>query len=166
MLIDYLQVYLQTRFCKYADKIEAGVPQGCCTSMLLYNAATNDVITRMAEKYKVVAYADDILIGHDPRIDPKDIIAELRYELAKLGLAVAEKKCKTTANGGTIEYLGQEFKQDEPMPLSTRLNARILKEINHLSDAPATNHNKYLLLRSVVIPRVNYGPLIEVKTSP
>ena len=85
------------------------------------------------------------------------MIKELRAELAKLGLAVAERKCKSTANGGTVEYLGLEFKQDEPMPLSARLRKRIETELARLKNAPASVHNNYLLLRSVVVQRVNYG---------
>ena len=35
-------------------------------------------------------------------------------------------------------------------------------ELHLLREAPASVHDKYLLLRSLVLPRVNYGPLVEI----
>ena len=94
----------------YMHTIKAGVAQGCPLSMALFCAAIDPVIRKFATKYRLVAYADDILVGHSADISHKDVIKELKAELAKYGLAVSDRKCKSTADGGVIEYLGQEFK--------------------------------------------------------
>ena len=120
-LNELIEKYAHSRYCIYADTIKAGVAQGCPLSMALFCAAIDPVIRKFATKYRLVAYADDILVGHSADISHKDVIKELKAELAKYGLAVSDRKCKSTADGGVIEYLGQEFKQEEPLTLGQRL---------------------------------------------
>ena len=52
------------RNCDYSSEIKAGVPQGDALSMLLFCICINGVLEKLeALGYKVVAYADDIIIG-------------------------------------------------------------------------------------------------------
>ncbi|CAL6112718.1 Putative_reverse transcriptase/endonuclease [Hexamita inflata] len=41
------------------------------------------------------------------------------------------------------------------------MTAKIDKFLKVLDASPITNHQKYLLLRSVVLPKVNYAPLVD-----
>lgn len=62
----YFEEFLRNRHCKFSQKIKCGVPQGDPQSMFLFCLAINPVIIELAANVEiiVVAYADDVLIGH------------------------------------------------------------------------------------------------------
>ena len=64
--------------------------------MLLFSVVINQTIVELAKSHKVAAYADDILIGHNPNIDKNVIISQVKDMLAKYGLMVSERKCRST----------------------------------------------------------------------
>lgn len=74
LFVEYYRTYLDTRSCKYADKITSGCPAGSSTSSLAFAGALTDVITAMEAKgYQLTVFADDIQISHDQNVD-KDVV--------------------------------------------------------------------------------------------
>jgi len=57
---------------------------------------------------KIIVYADDILIAHKS-IKSTDIIKICQSEFKSVGLDVNESKSKSTEDGGTITFMGQQF---------------------------------------------------------
>ena len=89
-------------------------------SMQLFAAAIQPFINIMKGKYRydIVAYADDIIIGHDKSISEKEVIANARKELAILGLKLSENKCQSNQDiisegditeEQDVEYLSMTF---------------------------------------------------------
>ncbi|CAL5974358.1 Reverse_transcriptase/endonuclease [Hexamita inflata] len=108
-----------------------------------------------------VPCADDIQISHDQNVDKDVVLQELAALLQPLGLELALNKCSSTQDGGEITFLGQTFSQSSTVSLAERMTAKIDKCLKVLDAAPITNHQKFLLLRSVVLPKVNYAPLVD-----
>lgn len=75
-----------------------GVPQGNPLSMQLFMMAINPIIEKLENKYNVISYADDILIGADMNLDPNNIISEVSDLLKTIGLKINLLKCKSTKN--------------------------------------------------------------------
>ncbi|CAL5989749.1 Reverse_transcriptase (RNA-dependent DNA polymerase) [Hexamita inflata] len=162
LFVEYYRTYLDTRSCKYADKITSGCPAGNSTSSLAFAGSLTDVITAMEAKgYQLTVFADDIQISHDQNVDKDVVLQELAALLQPLGLELALNKCSSTQDGGEITFLGQTFSQSSTVSLAERMTAKIDKCLKVLDAAPITNHQKFLLLRSVVLPKVNYAPLVD-----
>ncbi|CAL5991490.1 Reverse_transcriptase (RNA-dependent DNA polymerase) [Hexamita inflata] len=162
LFVEYYRTYLDTRSCKYADKITSGCPAGSSTSSMAFAGALTDVITAMEAKgYQLTVFADDIQISHDQNVDKDVVLQELAALLQPLGLELALNKCSSTQDGGEITFLGQTFSQSSTGSLAERMTAKIDKCLKVLDASPITNHQKFLLLRSVVLPKVNYAPLVD-----
>ncbi|CAL5995513.1 Reverse_transcriptase/endonuclease [Hexamita inflata] len=162
LFVEYYRTYLDTRSCKYADKITSGCPAGSSTSSMAFAGALTDVITAMEAKgYQLTVFADDIQISHDQNVDKDVVLQELAALLQPLGLELSLNKCSSTQDGGEITFLGQTFSQSSTVSLAERMTAKIDKCLKVLDASPITNHQKYLLLRSVVLPKVNYAPLVD-----
>ncbi|CAL5974356.1 Reverse_transcriptase (RNA-dependent DNA polymerase) [Hexamita inflata] len=108
-----------------------------------------------------VPCADDIQISHDQNVDKDVVLQELAALLQPLGLELALNKCSSTQDGGEITFLGQTFSQSSTVSLAERMTAKIDKCLKVLDAAPITNHQKFLLQRSVVLPKVNCAPLVD-----
>ncbi|CAL6051963.1 Reverse_transcriptase/endonuclease [Hexamita inflata] len=162
LFVEYYRAYLNTRSCKYADTLTTGVQAGNSVSSLAFSICLNYVITAMEAKgYQLTVFADDIQISHDPNVDKDVVLMELSELLQPLGLELALEKCSSTQNGGEITFLGQTFSQTSTSSLAERLTDKIDKCLKVLEASPITNHQKFLLLRSVVLPKVNYAPLVD-----
>ncbi len=61
--------------------------------------AINPIIEKLENKYNVISYADDILIGADMNLNPDNIILEVSDLLNTIGLKINLLKCKSTKNG-------------------------------------------------------------------
>lgn len=104
---EYLQYFLKMRHCCYADKIAAGVPQGDPLSMALFCLTINPVIEKLIEKgYELVAYADDIMIGHDSSVDSDTVIEQCRTLFLQYGLTIKSEKCHSTQKNETVTFMG------------------------------------------------------------
>ncbi|CAL6053907.1 Reverse_transcriptase/endonuclease [Hexamita inflata] len=114
-----------------------------------------------AKGYQLTVFADDIQISHDQNVDKDVVLQELAALLQPLGLELALNKCSSTQDGGEITFLGQTFSQSSTVSLAERMTAKIDKCLKVLDAVPITNHQKFLLLRSVVLPKVNYAPLVD-----
>ncbi|CAL6014239.1 Reverse_transcriptase/endonuclease [Hexamita inflata] len=114
-----------------------------------------------AKGYQLTVFADDIQISHDQNVDKDVVFQELSELLQPLGLELALNKCSSTQDGGEITFLGQTFSQSSTVSLAERMTAKIDKYLKVLDASPITNHQKYLFLRSVVLPKVNYAPLVD-----
>lgn len=75
-------------------------------------------------------------------------------------MEINESKCHSTESG-TITFLGQEFARNDPISLGEKLCKKFNDTIKIIDEAPITIHQKYILVRSIALPRVNYGPLVE-----
>jgi len=104
--MNYVRKFLDCRHCEFRNKITCGVAQGDSNSSLLFCLGINCVIIKLSEKYTLIVYADDFLIGHSPLIDYRTVIEECKVLLAEIGLTVNILKCKTTQNNGTIKFVG------------------------------------------------------------
>ena len=127
--------FLKKRFCvlpvnmdnavrevQRGPNFDASVPQGDPVAGILFAACIQPAIDKLAEKYEVVAYADDIVLGCPQDCDVQQIISEAEQELAKYGFQLSTNKCRSTANNGEIEFLGQTYSsQDKWRPLSEKV---------------------------------------------
>lgn len=105
LFISYVLAFLNERHCRFAAKIEAGVPQGDPLSMLLFCLVIDPTLTKISAKYKGLGYADDMVVAHPPNISSQSIIEEVKQELLKYGLQVQNDKCKCTLNG-PVQFMG------------------------------------------------------------
>ena len=134
-LTKYLMAFLKKRFCvlpvnmdnavrevQRGPNFDASVPQGDPVAGILFAACIQPAIDKLAEKYEVVAYADDIVLGCPQDCDVQQIISEAEQELAKYGFQLSPNKCRSTANNGEIEFLCQTYSsQDKWRPLSEKV---------------------------------------------
>lgn len=87
----------------------------------------------------MVAYADDIVIGHNiTDISSNRVIEEVKTLFANYGLTVQERKCATTQYGGNITFMGQSFDSSAPLSLAHNVLKKIEDCINVLKGTPAT----------------------------
>ena len=110
---------MQNRLCNIVTEIgkppvemkaASGVPQGDPLSSFLFSLAMEPILEMLKAKgHEVVVYLDDFLIGINENENSQQIIELMNEEVAKYGLEINPDKCATTANGGTIQYLGQKF---------------------------------------------------------
>ena len=66
LYMNYVHKFLENRHCEFRNKITCGVAQGDSNSSLLFCIAINPIVEKLAAKYNILVYADDILIGHLP----------------------------------------------------------------------------------------------------
>jgi hypothetical protein len=103
----YIDNFLNTRYCKYSQKIKCGVPQGDPLSMHLFCLAINPLLEFFDEnKIEFVAYADDIVVGIPPTESTQELIKKASREYEKLGLTINKDKCETTDDGKEVEFMG------------------------------------------------------------
>eukprot|EP00703_Trepomonas_sp_PC1_P000390 JAP96216.1 Putative reverse transcriptase/endonuclease [Trepomonas sp. PC1] len=159
----YFDEFLKNRFCKYSANIKCGVPQGDPQSMLLFCLAVNPVINELAQKENlvVIAYADDLLVGHSSEYSSKQIIQLCRQEFSQIGLLVNEEKCQSTENNGSVKFMGQTFTQHSPVSRSAELIQTAENCIKVIDNAPISLQQKFLLTSFIAVSKVNWGPLIE-----
>src|SRR5437667_1819750 len=82
---------------------ETGTPQGGSASPLLANVYLHDVFDLWAQRWRkrhahgdviVVRYADDFIVGFQPRADAERFLAELRERFTKFGLELHSEKTR------------------------------------------------------------------------
>lgn len=133
--------------------------------MLLFCLAVEPIMGKLKEKgIKFVAYADDIVLCVDQSVDTKTIVNEMKTEYKRIGLTINDDKCSSTDNGGEIEFMGQQFQQEEAISISKKLFNKIDHTLAVIEQAPITEHEKFLFISLVAVSQVNYGPLVEQST--
>ena len=50
---------------------------------------------------------------------------------------------------------------NDPIPMHEKLKVSLDRCLKILEWAPISKHHKYILIRSIIVPRINYGPLTE-----
>ncbi len=118
ILIDYIKNFLSIRYCRlrHSDggfnikkSNGCGVPQGDPISMLCFAITIQSALKKLSKHYVIVAYADDIIIGHDKHISYLSVIKFAERVVGDLGLTLSIEKCHSTEeNDGkyTIDYCG------------------------------------------------------------
>lgn len=53
-----------------------------------------------------MVYIDDFIIGHPKNIPKEEVVRDVGNALKKLGLEINIEKCKSTASGETVKYMG------------------------------------------------------------
>lgn len=131
--------------------------------MFLFCVAADPVIKKLAQddRLQVIAYADDILIGHNADISPTEVIELCQQEFAKIGLTINHQKCKSTDEDQTIAFVGQEFMKHHPISRAEELAKKAEEAIKIIDASPLNLHQKFLMTSLVAISKVNFGPLIE-----
>ena len=74
---EYIMNYLQFRWSPRVGQTKCGLAQGSALSSFLYCLSTDIVLQILSQKYEIVAYADDILIGVDNSNPVESIIDEI-----------------------------------------------------------------------------------------
>ncbi|NBK98327.1 MAG: hypothetical protein EOM50_09940 [Erysipelotrichia bacterium] len=69
----------------------------------------------------MTVYADDILIGHDNKIDPQTVITECINLFKPIGLDINREKCNSTYGDGEIQFMGQKFNNQTAKSRSSQL---------------------------------------------
>lgn len=108
----YISAFLENRNCKFRQFIAVGTPQGDSQSTQLFCLAINPVVEELSDRnqtkkeYYLVVYIDDFIIAHPFGISKEEVLKDVSVALQKLGLEINKDKCKSTASGETIKYMG------------------------------------------------------------
>ena len=80
--------------------------------------------------------------------------------LKAYGLKVNHSKCKSTENG-QVEFLGMSFTHERVISLADRLSGEAKNLLAALDNSPVGKADTYKMLRSVVVSKVNWAPLVD-----
>lgn len=139
-----------------------GVPQGDPLSMMLFCAAIEPILEELGrmQDVQITAYADDILIAYKEQ-GRAQLMEKVEALTARYGLKVNRDKCKSTEEGGEVEFLGMEFTQERVISLAEKLDEKAKMLLTILHTSPAGRASNYRMLRAVVVSKLNWAPLVD-----
>lgn len=163
--VSYIESFLMARHTSDLGAVPAGVPQGDPLSMAIFCQSIVWPIETFLSNYRVIAYADDIVLASDPHINTDTVKEEARQALAKVGLTVEPSKCSSTS-GGSISFMGTKVLKDGPYNLAEMATRGLYSYLEALHNTDLSKHEKLRLLVFCITPSVNYGPLIDQYPGP
>lgn len=99
--VSYIASFLTARHAADLPSVPAGVPQGDPLSMALFCLSLVWPVESFLSAYKVLAYADDMILAFPPSVPA----SRARDALARVGLSVVPEKCASTQEGG-VSFMG------------------------------------------------------------
>ena len=164
-MVEYIAAFLRARHSKDLPAVPAGVPQGDPLSMALFCQSIVWPIESSLQQYKVLAYADDLIVASPPSI-PADVVRQdAARALSSIGLCVEASKC-TSTQMGAIAFMGTKIIKDAPFNLGEQASRSLAAQLDILASADLSRHDRLRLLISCVVPAVNYGPLVDAYPGP
>ncbi|CAL6088219.1 Reverse_transcriptase/endonuclease [Hexamita inflata] len=86
--------------------------QGAPLSTLLYSYSANPVILELKQRFACVNFADDTIVELKPLDTEKMALEFLDKLFGKYGMHVNTRKCKSTANGAIVTFVGTKYSQN------------------------------------------------------
>ncbi|EFO65688.1 Reverse transcriptase/endonuclease [Giardia lamblia P15] len=164
-LVLYIASFLQARHSQDLPSVPAGVPQGDPLSMAMFCLSLIWPVDTFLSRYRIIAYADDIVVAFDQGTPLETVREDARSALARIGLTVEGAKCTSTLGGG-ISFMGTRILREGPFNLAETATRALGSHIRTLQSADLTRHDRLRLLVACVVPSVNYGPLIDEYPGP
>lgn len=167
----YIERYLNARHSPDLEEHNkpnkgVGVPQGDPLSMFLFALAIQPVLEIIEEELgRVVAYADDVIIGLNEDVTAEQAIARAKEIYAQVGMEIQEAKCQTTEGDPQrlVYFLSQPYCKARRAHAAEDLLEKGKRRFQILAKYDAIPKiKKYVMLSRSVLPSVNYGPLCEV----
>lgn len=163
--VDYIASFLAARYSADLPSVPAGVPQGDPLSMAMFCLSLVWPVESFLPQYKVLAYADDMILASEPAIPADKVRDDARAALARVGLSVVTAKCTSTQDGG-IAFMGTRILRDAPYNLAEQATRSLHDYLGALRAARLPRHDSIRLLACCVVPSVNYGPLVDAYPGP
>ena len=163
--VSYIESFLAARFSDDLPAVPAGVPQGDPLSMAMFCLSIIWPVESMLQQYKVIAYADDMILASNPSIPADKIREDAHKALAAVGLTVTLEKCASTQDGG-ISFMGTRIIRDSPYNLAEHATRTLHDSLNTLRASNISQHDKLRVLSYCIVPSVNYGPLVDAYPGP
>ncbi|ESU45216.1 Reverse transcriptase [Giardia duodenalis] len=159
-LVAYVSSFLAARHSADLAAVPAGVPQGDPLSMALFCQSIVWPVESLLSQYKLLAYADDLIVASPPSVHADTVKRDASSALAKAGLSVELSKC-TSTQLGAIAFMGTRVLRDAPFNLGEQASRALMARLDVLRAARLSRHDCLRLLAACVVPSVNYGPLID-----
>lgn len=163
--VEYLSSFLKARHAADLPSVPAGVLQGDPLSMALFCLSIVWPLEALLPRYKLLAYADDLLVASHPSVHMDVVRKDASDVLAKVGLMVEASKC-TSTQLGAISFMGTKIIKDSPYNLGEQATHTLLGHLEVLHSAWLSRHDRLRLLVACIVPSVNYGPLVDAYPGP
>ena len=163
--VSYIASFLTARHAADLSSVPAGVPQGDPLSMALFCLSLVWPVESFLSAYKVLAYADDMILAFPPSVPASRARDDARDALARVGLSVVPEKCASTQEGG-VSFMGTRILRDAPFNLAETAARALHAHLGVLRAAGLSRHDRLRLLAACVVPSVNYGPLVDAYPGP
>ena len=163
--VSYIASFLTARHAADLSSVPAGVPQGDPLSMALFCLSLVWPVESFLSAYKVLAYADDMILAFPPSVPASRARDDARDALARVGLSVVPEKCASTQEGG-VSFMGTRILRDAPFNLAETAARALHGHLGVLRAAGLSRHDRLRLLAACVVPSVNYGPLVDAYPGP
>ncbi|CAL6010866.1 RT/endonuclease [Hexamita inflata] len=86
--------------------------QGAVCSTLIFSYCMNPVILELKQRFACVNFADDTIVELKPFGMEKMVLEFLDKLFGKYGMHVNTRKCKSTANGAIVTFMGTKYSQN------------------------------------------------------
>lgn len=163
--VAYIAAFLRARHSRDLPAVPAGVPQGDPLSMALFCQSIVWPIESSLQQYRVLAYADDLIVASPPSVPADAVRRDAARALASIGLCVEASKCTSTQTGA-IAFMGTRIIKDAPFNLGEQAARSLAAHLDVLAAASLSRHDRLRLLVSCIVPSVNYGPLVDAYPGP
>ena len=163
--VEYVASFLAARRAPDLPSVPAGVPQGDPLSMAMFCQCLVWPVEASLPQYKVIAYADDLVLAAAEGVPADRARADAQAALATVGLTVEPAKC-TSTQAGAITFMGTKILKDAPFTLAQTAARRLHEHIAVLRGAELSRGDRLRLLSTCVVPAVNYGPMVDEYPGP
>ena len=163
--VEYVASFLAARRAPDLPSVPAGVPQGDPLSMAMFCQCLVWPVEASLPQYKVIAYADDLVLAAAEGVPADRARADAQAALATVGLTVEPAKC-TSTQAGAITFMGTKVLKDAPFTLAQTAARRLHEHIAVLRGAGLSRVDRLRLLSTCVVPAVNYGPMVDEYPGP
>ena len=163
--VEYVASFLAARRAPDLPSVPAGVPQGDPLSMAMFCQCLVWPVEASLPQYKVIAYADDLVLAAAEGVPADRARADAQAALATVGLTVEPAKC-TSTQAGAITFMGTKILKDAPFTLAQTAARRLHEHIAVLRGAELSRVDRLRLLSTCVVPAVNYGPMVDEYPGP
>ncbi|KAE8301202.1 putative Reverse transcriptase/endonuclease [Giardia duodenalis] len=158
--VAYIESFLAARHSSDLPAVPAGVPQGDPLSMAMFCQSLVWPVETYLGQYKVVAYADDLVIASEEAIPIDTVKSDAQSALSRIGLTVELSKCSST-QAGAISFMGTRVLKHSSFNLAQTSARRLHEHLAVLRASGLSLHDRLRLLSACVVPAVNYGPLVD-----
>ncbi|CAL6021760.1 Reverse_transcriptase/endonuclease [Hexamita inflata] len=86
--------------------------QGAPLSTILYSYSANPAILELKQRFACVNFADDTIVELKPLDTEKMALEFIDKLFGKYGMQVNTRKCKSTANGAIVTFMGTKYSQN------------------------------------------------------